>query len=591
MRFGGGSFGLASKIQHQPNFRLLPRLLPMNEYLESSRGTRRCLISAIGRRSSSWLGSQPRELLLALAARAKLRILPFAQMARHDNYEDRLLLPLFRAATVSWASAIYAASEAEEPSVARAAEVVQAALAEPAIAGRLPSFLSLKIMLCHSARANHGVVWTALCAALGSSAGVAAALQWDGAAIAGGASIRDVLARKLWPKAKPRRVAQLWRKMKGISSPRTVTGRCGRSGTKHGCEAGPLPRLDLARLIIKNDIWEQGQAFVNHEIKELIARQGPGRRRMKLRVAVPTSGVPALCPAALEPAWVAGRLTLPRNAAESERESVVTEAAFKLLGAKVSALADQADFDPVISQRSVVCLQSVAARIPGSPPPQHELFYLAHVKGLLEEHAKIVEGEWQDALMRRFAETILHFDLLVRQFAKWRDFLAEAERNPMPPQEAAAIPALAMVMIAVLRKDEAQNFIDPAIPSALELFQAPLLSDMTGNPQISGPGEASKLLLAKDLFLSMENIAKRIAEAALDGRVGAASQIGAQASGPVHFWSARTLTKIETSTRPLGLQEKLCWLEPVAGFLDGNSQSSPKLLPLAGTRDQDGNPP
>ncbi len=513
-------------------------------------------------------------------------------MARHDNYEDRLLLPLFRAAAVSWASAIYAASEAEEPSVARTAEVVHAALAEPAIAGRLPSFLSPKIMLCHSPRANHGVVWTALCAALGASAGVAAAMQWEGAAIAGGASIRDVLARKLWPNAKPRRVAQLWKEMK-----RDLLAANGdwemwtqwyeaRLRGRASSEA-----LDLARLIIKNDIWEQGQALVNHEFKELIARQGPGRRRTKLRAAVPASGVPALCPAALEPAWVAGRLTLPRHAAESDRESVVTEAAFKLLGAKVSALADEADGDRVISQRSVVCLRSVAARIPGSPPPQHELFYLAHVKGFLEEHAKIVEGEWPDALVRRFAETTSHFDLLVRQFAKWRDFLAEAERNPTPPREAAAIPALAMVMIAVLREDEAQNFIDPAIPSALELFQAPLLSDMTGDPQVSGPGEASKLLLAKDLFLSMENIAKRFAEAALHGRAGAASPIGAQASGRVHFWMARTLTKIETSTRPLGLQEKLCWLEHVAGFLDVNAQSSQKLFPLAGTRDQDGNPP
>lgn len=513
-------------------------------------------------------------------------------MARHDNYEDRLLLPLFRAAAISWASAICAASAADEPPVSRADEAVQAALAEPAIAGRLPSFLSPKIMLCHSPRANHGGVWMALCATLGASPGLAGALQWDGAAIAGGASIRDVLARKLWPRAKPRRVAQLWKDMK-----RDLLAANGDwevwtqwyEARLRGRASSEV--LDLARLIIKNDIWQQGQALVNDEIKELIGRQGPRRRRGKLPAAVPASGVPALCPAGLEPAWVAGRLTLPRQAAESDRECVVTEAAFKLLGAKLSALADEAEGDRAISQRSVMCLRSVAAHIPGSPPPQHELFYLAHVKGFLEEHAKIVEGEWPDALLRRFTETISHFDLLVRQFAKWREFLAEAERNPPPPQEASAIPALAMVMIAVLREDETQNFIDSAIPSVLELFQAPLLSGVTGDPQISGPGEASKLLLAKDLFLSMENIAKRIAEAALNTRAGAASPVGAQASGKVHFWMARTLTKIETSMRPLGLREKLCWLEPVASFLDSNAPSSQKLFPLAGARGQGGAPP
>ena len=50
---------MASKIQLQPHFRLLPRLLPMYENQKSSRGTRRCLISAIGRRSNrGWENSR-----------------------------------------------------------------------------------------------------------------------------------------------------------------------------------------------------------------------------------------------------------------------------------------------------------------------------------------------------------------------------------------------------------------------------------------------------------------------------------------------------------------------------------------------------
>ena len=188
------------------------------------------------------------------------------------------------------------------------------------------------------------------------------------------------------------RSAKSFRRSVSLKRPATRPQRSLRAPPKilsHGQDRASSEALDLARLIIKNDIWEQGQALVNHEFKELIARQGPGRRRTKLRAAVPASGVPALCPAALEPAWIAGRLTLPRHEAESDRESVVTEAAFKLLGAKVSALADEADGDRVISQRSVVCLRSVAARVPGSPPTQPCLAAVLHFLPELRDPARL----------------------------------------------------------------------------------------------------------------------------------------------------------------------------------------------------------
>jgi hypothetical protein len=128
-----------------------------------------------------------------------------------------------------------------------------------------------------------------------------------------------------------------------------------------------------------------------------------------------------------------------------------------------------------------------------------------------------------DFFVSRFAAVTDFFDRTIEQFPKWRHFVSDAEKDPLTCEEAAEIPVLAHVMVAALRESEARNFIDPAIPSALEVFQAPLLfqapsqsESLRQEEQFGRPGEASKLLLANDLFASIDNVAKRTAEAALE---------------------------------------------------------------------------
>ena len=49
-------------------------------------------------------------------------------MAKQKNYESRVVLPIFRAAAVSWAAAKFQALETAELPTARAAEAVKGAI-------------------------------------------------------------------------------------------------------------------------------------------------------------------------------------------------------------------------------------------------------------------------------------------------------------------------------------------------------------------------------------------------------------------------------------------------------------------------------
>ena len=192
-----------------------------------------------------------------------------------------------------------------------------------------------------------------------------------------------------------------------------------------------------------------------------------------------------------------------------------------------------------------------------------------------------------DFFVSRFAVVTDFFDRTIQQFPKWRHFVSDAEKDPLTCGEAAEIPVLAHVMVAALRESETRNFIDPAIPSALEVFQAPLLfqapsqsESLRQEEQFGRPGEASKLLLANDLFASIDNVAKRTAEAALEiknfggpnGETGFKNEAFSSAgedAGQAYIWMTRTLSKLVAGSPALALHSRFCWLKPIlcrAGF-------------------------
>ena len=325
--------------------------------------------------------------------------------------------------------------------------------------------------------------------------------------------------------------------------------------------------------MIRDEILAQG---VNREIRALIAEHGPVRRPEKELRPPPPPEAPPLRPAALEPAWSKRKLILLRNSAQSNSDSVVVAAALKLLRAETATLAHDADGN--IDQRSIASLWTVAECIPGYAPAQDELFYLAHLKTFLEVYPKVLNYEWPGFLAKRFEEIMFHFDRTVWQFSKWRDFVSDAEKDRLTSEQAADVPALAKMMIAALREDEARNLIDPAILSALEVFQAPLQGN-TARPERQTPSLIGpcKLLLANDVLESINNIAKQLAEAALGiknlgsqngtrlktGLEQNALPLGGKDDEKTYAWMTRTLLGIITSAPTQALHSKFCWLKPI----------------------------
>ena len=193
---------------------------------------------------------------------------------------------------------------------------------------------------------------------------------------------------------------------------------------------------------------------------------------------------------------------------------------------------------------------------------------------------KTVNKEWPDFLAQRFHVLTLNFDRTVRQFPKWREFVRNAQKDRLTAEQAAEVAALANAMILALREGEARSLIDQVLPSALEALNAPLQWEIEPREKALDPIKSGKLLLAEDIVESVDNILKRIAEAALtiknfgsyygqkwkEGFAKEALSSAEKDGGKAFIWMKRTLIGIMTGTPALALLSQFGWLKPLLHF-------------------------
>jgi hypothetical protein len=208
---------------------------------------------------------------------------------------------------------------------------------------------------------------------------------------------------------------------------------------------------------------------------------------------------------------------LPPGSARTDGAPDALTAALDALRAELIDLADDVEAEPrVFDKRIVPYLRRIAARIPGQVPPQSELFRLAHAKESLQGYVGTVNEQWPDHLAQRFHKFTHLFDRTVRQFPKWRGFVRNAETDRLTPEQVAAVPNFAKEFVEAMRDDDAQEFIDPALPVALENLQSPLHPDRQRvDDQLTGASAPMNVLLAEDIVESINNTVKLTVEAAL----------------------------------------------------------------------------
>lgn len=273
---------------------------------------------------------------------------------------------------------------------------------------------------------------------------------------------------------------------------------------------------ELAYVEVPDDLWkEPDPARVNTWIMKRF-EQLPDHALDDLAVVdtgLPAPpAIPAQQPAAIEPVWSKGRLTLPKAAAKSDLKGRSLTAALKSLREEMRAFADDITGEANIDKRFVSHVQRVADQIPQKAPRQVELFGLGHAEVAFAAYAETVNAEWPPALAARYHALVIHFDRTMRQSPLWREFRRNAAKQTLTPPRVEAAASLAVAAASALRDEEAKEFVDPAIPAALEELSAPLQSGLPKDFI-----EAGKEELAYDVIESLNNILKLIATAALWG--------------------------------------------------------------------------
>jgi hypothetical protein len=261
-------------------------------------------------------------------------------------------------------------------------------------------------------------------------------------------------------------------------------------------------RLEIDRALIPNEIWEEGPAKVNAEIKALIQKHQPIRKTKPPEI-------PKTLPAALEPVWSKGKLVLPKASTRTDGDKRATTAALKALRADLIELADDAEAETGnFDKRPAAYLRRIAEHIPNRAPRQHELFRLAHAKEVLEDLSSQINEQWPTLLAIRFSKLTLQFDRTVRQSDGWKVFIKNAQTNPLTAEQEKALPAIDIAVIEALRDDDAKQFVASEIPEALEALQK--------LPETLGASSAAHTSVHEDILESTNNILKEAAEAALE---------------------------------------------------------------------------
>jgi TIR domain len=242
-------------------------------------------------RLAAWLREQPREVSTMLGVRWTMRALPLVASYRGDLLSD-LVLPCFRVLAASWTAVKYPAHEMKHkadaartnaarafPIVARAALVADAIIAsDVAITHAATTFAARAF----AAAADDDPDARAFAAAAGARAfaaadtNIAAAAFWsaisaDATRWERGVAASVIAGSPLWPNDPPVRLRTMWQELKAELHAEKQDWQVWTTWYDDRLEGSVRDEeRELAYVGIDSNLWDQGSAIVNAEIKRLV---------------------------------------------------------------------------------------------------------------------------------------------------------------------------------------------------------------------------------------------------------------------------------------------------------------------------------
>jgi hypothetical protein len=253
----------------------------------------------------AWLRKQPREVSVAFAARAALRVLPVVQLEKRETYIRDLVLPVSRATVVSWAAAKYPAREKELATACRAAAAGLAAQSTgstwgsgyAAAASRAADYAAVVTIrgTASADAANAAAAAVDAVAAFGTGFSLGfnldlatafganpvvdafwSAVSVDVTRVEEGAAASVIASLPLWPQGQPDQLQSLWQEMKTALLAAKQDWQVWTVWYDDRL-AGHVrdEERELAYVRIEEALWDQGPAVVNAEIKRRIEELEP----------------------------------------------------------------------------------------------------------------------------------------------------------------------------------------------------------------------------------------------------------------------------------------------------------------------------